>query len=64
MEPTLSKSDKKAEVIYKEESYRIIGCCFEVHKTLGKGFSEIVYKDAQEAFCVMSIMPILLYLGT
>lgn len=32
------------KLIYKEESYRIIGCCMEVHKTLGKGFSEIVIK--------------------
>ena len=33
---------------YKEETYQIIGILFEVHKTLGKGFSEIVYKDALE----------------
>ena len=37
-----------AELIYKEESYRIIGKCFEVHKHLGGGFSEVVYKDALE----------------
>lgn len=36
------------ELIFKEESYQIIGCCFEVHKELGKGFNEIVYKDALE----------------
>lgn len=36
------------ELIYKEESYKIIGILFEVHKNLGKGFSEIVYKDAIE----------------
>jgi GxxExxY protein len=35
-------------LIYKEESYEIIGKCIEVHKNLGKGFSEIVYKDALE----------------
>lgn len=34
--------------IYKEKSYEIIGICMEVHKILGKGFSEIVYKDALE----------------
>lgn len=33
---------------YKQETYQIIGILFEVHKTLGKGFSEIVYKDALE----------------
>ncbi len=33
---------------YKDETYQIIGILFEVHKNLGKGFSEIVYKDAIE----------------
>jgi len=31
---------------FNEESYRIIGCCLEVYNNLGKGFLEIVYKDA------------------
>ena len=31
---------------YKNESYKIIGKCFEVHNNLGAGFLEIVYKDA------------------
>ncbi|MFY8187640.1 MAG: GxxExxY protein [Flavobacterium sp.] len=37
-----------AEILYKEESYKIMGILFEVHNNLGKGFSEIVYKDALE----------------
>ena len=36
------------KLIYKEESYTIIGKCFEVHNNLGPGFLEIVYKDALE----------------
>lgn len=36
------------KILYKEESYKIIGICFEVHNNLGAGFSEIVYKDAME----------------
>jgi len=36
------------DLIYKEESYKIIGYCFEVHNNLGPGFLEIVYKDALE----------------
>ena len=36
------------DLIYKEEVYKIIGLCMEIHNTLGKGFNEIVYKDALE----------------
>lgn len=36
------------ELIFKEQSYQIIGKCFEVHNQLGAGFLEIVYKDALE----------------
>ena len=36
------------DIIYKQESYKIIGTCFEVHNNLGAGFLEIVYKDALE----------------
>ena len=36
------------ELIYKQESYLIIGKCMEVHNNLGAGFLEIVYKDALE----------------
>ncbi|WP_281323685.1 GxxExxY protein [Flavobacterium sp. IMCC34518] len=32
----------------KEETYKIIGICMEVHKILGKGHSEIIYGDALE----------------
>ncbi len=38
----------KNDLIYKEEVYKIIGLCMEAHKILGKGHSEIVYKDALE----------------
>ncbi len=36
------------DILFKEESYKIIGACFEVHKILGHGFKEVVYKDALE----------------
>ncbi len=36
------------ELIYKEEFYKIIGICMEVHRQLGRGFLEIIYKDALE----------------
>jgi GxxExxY protein len=34
------------EFYLKEETYEIIGLCMEVHKILGKGFNEIIYKEA------------------
>jgi len=37
-----------AELLYQDETYKIIGICFDVHNQLGPGFAEIVYKDAQE----------------
>ena len=37
-----------AQYLFEKETYKIIGILFEVHKNLGKGFSEIVYKDALE----------------
>jgi len=36
------------EILFKQESYQIIAACLEVHKVLGNGFKEIVYKDAME----------------
>jgi GxxExxY protein len=36
------------EIYLKEESYKVIGLCMEVHKILGKGHSEKVYGDALE----------------
>ncbi len=32
----------------QDESYQIIGICMEVHRILGRGLLEIVYKDAIE----------------
>lgn len=33
------------EIVYKEESYKIIGACFEVYKNKGCGFTEAVYQE-------------------
>lgn len=37
-----------SRIVYKDESYEIVGLLFEVYNNLGSGFSEIVYKDAIE----------------
>jgi GxxExxY protein len=37
-----------AELIYKEEVYRIVGACLEVYKDKGHGFLESVYQDCLE----------------
>lgn len=36
------------EIVYKEESYRIVGACFEVYKEMGCGFLEAVYQECLE----------------
>jgi len=46
-----------SELLYKEESYLIIGLCMEVHNQLGHGFSEIVYKDALEYEFTLNQIP-------
>lgn len=34
-----------SELIYKDESYKIIGACFEVYKLKGIGYTEPVYQE-------------------
>lgn len=35
-----------AELLYREDTHRLIGLCMEIHRELGKGYSEALYKDA------------------
>lgn len=48
-EKKTTKNAKAAKVeeriVFKEESYRIIGACFEVYKVKGNGFLESVYQE-------------------
>jgi GxxExxY protein len=37
-----------ADIIYKLESYEIMGACFEVYKEKGCGFLEAVYQECME----------------
>jgi len=36
------------KIIYKDESYSIMGACFEVYKQKGSGFVESVYQECLE----------------
>jgi len=36
------------ELIYKEEVYKIIGCCYNVYNEMGSGFLEAVYQECLE----------------
>jgi len=34
-----------ADIVFKDESYKIMGACFEVYKEKGSGFLEAVYHE-------------------
>ncbi len=34
------------ELLYKEQVFQLVGLCMEIHRELGKGHDEIIYKDA------------------
>ena len=35
-----------SKILYKDESYKIVGACMKVHRSLGSGFLEAVYQEA------------------
>src|SRR6266498_68203 len=35
-----------SELLYKEEVFQLVGFCMEIHRELGKGHDEVLYKDA------------------
>jgi GxxExxY protein len=45
------------EIVFKEESYRIMGACFEVYKEMGCGFLEPVYQECLEMELVAQGIP-------
>jgi GxxExxY protein len=34
------------DLLYKQECFQLIGLCMEIHRELGRGHDEIIYKDA------------------
>jgi GxxExxY protein len=45
------------EIVYPEESYQIMGACFEVYRVLGAGFVEAVYQESLELELSMRGVP-------
>ncbi|WP_404308647.1 GxxExxY protein [Neorhodopirellula lusitana] len=37
-----------SEIIFKEESYQLVGACMEVYNEMGSGFLEAVYQECLE----------------
>ncbi len=46
-----------AELILKEESYKVVGICMNIHSVLGMGLKEVNYKDAMEMDFVEAGIP-------
>lgn len=38
----------ESHILFKEESYKIMGACFEVYKEMGNGFTEPTYQECLE----------------
>ena len=45
------------KIIFKEESYKIIGICMNIHSTLGNGILEAVYSEVLEKEFVKNNIP-------
>ena len=48
---------RMADILYKDESYKIIGACMKVHSELGAGFLESVYQEALEKQFIKEKIP-------
>jgi len=35
-----------SDLLFKDETHKLIGLCMEIHRVLGKGHDEVIYKDA------------------
>ena len=44
----MTRTEAKTQVIYKDESYAIVGACFAVYRDKGCGFLEPVYHECLE----------------
>ncbi len=55
----MTRNEERAELIYKNESYTIIGACFAVYKDKGCGFLEPVYHECLELELEFQSVPFL-----
>jgi GxxExxY protein len=46
-----------SEIRFKEESYQIMGACFEVYNQMGSGFLEAVYQECLSIEFDLRILP-------
>jgi GxxExxY protein len=44
----MTRTAEKAQLIWKDESYAVIGACFAVYKDKGRGFLEPAYHECPE----------------
>jgi GxxExxY protein len=47
------------ELVFKEESYKIVGACFQVYNEMGCGFLESVYQECLEIELGLQRIPFL-----
>ena len=49
--------DAPSKILFKDESYAIIGACMKVHRALGPGFLEAVYEEVVEKEFIVQNIP-------
>ena len=42
----LARIGSMSELLYKDEVFQLVGFCMEIHRELGRGHDEVIYKDA------------------
>ena len=49
--------DAPSKILFKDESYAIVGACTKVHRALGPGFLEAVYEEVVEKEFIIQNIP-------